>query len=59
MAEKRGRHTDNPAVNRIVARLTDDEMKELVKCENELKMSRSDVLRRGIHIQYGEITKDR
>ena len=57
MAEIRGRHTNNPAKNKFLVKLTDDELNRLNECAKEKKISKSEVIRQGINKIFSELSK--
>ena len=49
---KMGRPTENPAKNQFRVRLTDNELKKLNECTEFYKITKSDVIRKGIDRLY-------
>ena len=52
MAAVRGRHTDDPARNKVNVKLTDNERNMLDEASKRLNISKSDVIRNGIKTEY-------
>ena len=57
MAKKIGRPTENPAVNQLRIRLTNDELLMLKECCEITGKSKTDIVRQGIQNIYLEIKK--
>lgn len=54
---KMGRPTEDPARNQFRVRLTDSELEKLNECKEYYKLSKSDVLRKGIDTLHQSIKK--
>ena len=54
---KLGRPTDDPAVNQFRIRLTDNELNKLKECSEQLNISKSDVLRKGLDKVHKGLSK--
>lgn len=48
MAKKIGRPTENPAINQLRIRLSDNDLAKLENCSEKLGITKSDVVRLGI-----------
>lgn len=57
MPLRTGRPTDNPKENYTGIRLSDDELKKLKFCMEKTGMTKTGVIRAGIELVYGQITK--
>jgi len=55
MAGLQGKQTDDPAVNQVIVKLTSAENELLNKCTWELRLSKSDVVRKGIELVYSTL----
>ena len=60
MVAKRGRPTsENPKDYMLRVRMDEETLKQLDECCEELNLSRSEVVRRGIQEQYADIEKEK
>ena len=57
MSPRTGRPTEDPKRKRFELRVSDKENEMLEFCMKETRMSRADVIRRGIELVYKEITR--
>lgn len=59
MSPKTGRPTTNKKTERLEIRLTPDELEVMEECAKILKMSKTDVINKGIKLVKGEIDKEK
>ena len=59
MSPKTGRPTTNKKTERLEIRLTPDELEVMEECAKFLKMSKTDVINKGIKLVKGEIDKEK
>lgn len=52
MAGVRGKHTDDPAKNRVITKMTDKERKMLDEASERLNINKSEVIRQGIALMH-------
>lgn len=57
MSPKTGRPTNNPKISKVELRLSEKEKEMLNVCCEKTKLSKSDVLRKGIEKVYEELKK--
>lgn len=55
--KKMGRPTTNPRTNRIQIRIADNELNTLNECSEKLKITRTDVIVKGIELVKKSIKK--
>ena len=55
--KKMGRPTDAPKNKTIKFRIDDETDKQLERCSKELKISKSEVLRKGVNKVYQDLNK--
>ena len=55
MSPRTGRPTSNPKTHQVGYRLSDDDVRKLHECTDILKISASEVIRRGIDKVYSEL----
>ena len=56
-AKKMGRPTDNPKEITMKIRFDQDSFEKMEKCSEEMKISRAEVVRRGVHKVYDDLKK--
>ena len=57
LVNKMGRPTTEPKTNQTRIRMSDDDLKLLEECADELNLSKSDVIRLGIKLVYETLGK--
>lgn len=57
MSPRTGRPTDNPKNTRLEIRLSDDDLKKLEYCYQETRLSKAEILRKGLDLVYMELKK--
>lgn len=57
MSPRTGRPTDDPKKNQYRIRLSDKEVEMLEICCRKTRLSKSDVVRRGIELVYKEVSE--
>lgn len=57
MSPKIGRPTSNPKTERLEIRLTPDEAHDLQECAERLKVSKTEVINRGVRLVKSELDK--
>lgn len=57
MSPRTGRPTDNPKKIRLELRLSDDDIEKLEYCYQKTKLSKAEILRKGLDMVYNELQK--
>lgn len=57
MSPRTGRPTVNPKQNRESFRLSDSDIEKLKFCMEKMKMTKTDIIRKGIELVYQEAKK--
>ena len=55
--KKPGPHPEKPLEHDLKVRVDNETLEEIEFCKKKLQITRSEVLRRGVHALYGEVQK--
>ncbi len=57
MSPRTGRPTSNKKTERLEIRMTKDELKDLQDCSERMKISKTEVINKGVHLVNAELDK--